>query len=281
MSLSILLAILLGIVQGIAEFLPISSSGHLSILQNLLRVGYDEGGHLFFDVLLHIGTLISIFIAYRKELRGIVRETADFMLKRGDEGRESDGRMKPGLRMLILVIVGTLPLLIILPFYDLIGQLYYKTLFIAFALIITGALLFVSDKLAQGKKNEKNCRLLDVIFIGLGQMVATIPGLSRSGTTITVALARGTSRDFAVRYSFLLSIPAVVGSFLLSLVKALKAGINWSAVPAYLIGMVIAAVVGYFAIFLVKKLVNSKNFGKFAYYCWGAALVTIILTIVL
>lgn len=245
-----------------------------------MNLQYDEGGHLFFDVLLHLGTLVSVFVVYRPEIRGIIKDTGNFILKRGDEGREADGRMKPGLRMLYLIIVGTIPLIVVLPFYDLVEQLYYKTVFIAFALFVTGGLLYASDKFRSGKRNERSCRIVDALIIGLAQMVAVIPGLSRSGTTITVALARGCSREFASRYSFLLSIPAVVGSFLISLVKAFKVGIIWANVPIYLIGMVVSAIVGIIAILIVRSLVSSVKFGKFAYYCWAAGLVTLILSFI-
>ncbi len=278
--MSILLSIFLGFIQGVAEFLPISSSGHLSVFQNLLKLEYSEAEHLFFDVLLHFGTLCAVVFYYRKDLKRMCTEAVGFISGRG-VGTEEGGRMTPGVRTIFFVIVGTLPLLLLLPFYDKVEELYYNTTFIGFAFLVTGGLLFISDKLTAGKKSEKTFTIVDALIIGVGQMIAVIPGISRSGTTITVALARGLERDFAVKFSFLLSIPAVLGSFLLSLVKAFKAGIEWSSVPAYLIGMVVAAVVGYFAIKLMRFLVNKAGLGKFAYYCWAAGIVTLILSIVL
>ena len=116
-------------------------------------------------------------------------------------------------------------------------------------------------------------------MVGLAQAIAVIPGLSRSGTTIAVGLARGYRRSFAVRFSFLMSLPAVIGSFLLTLYKALRAGINWKLVPVYLVGMVVAGVTGYFSIRLVKKLMDNNKFGKFAYYCWAVGLLALIASI--
>lgn len=279
--MSVLISILLGLVQGITEFLPVSSSGHLSILQNLLELRYDEGGHLLFDALLQLGTLVSLFIVYRPEIRGIAKDAGSFILKRGDEGRTQDGRMKPGLRMLYLIIIGTIPMIFTLFFVKFVDQLYIKMAFVAFAMLVTGALLYVSDKFTAGKKTEKSCRFFDAFMIGLAQMVSVIPGLSRAGMTITVGLARGCSRDFAVRFAFLLAIPAGIVSFLSGVVKALRAGIVWANVPVYLLGMVIAAVIGIVSLLIVRKLAASGKLGKLCYYCWAAGLVILIISFIL
>lgn len=274
--MSYLMSIFLGLVQGVAEFLPISSSGHLSIMQNIFGLSYDESGNMFFNVLLHLGTLIAVFVAYRKDIMSMITETLDFVLGRGDKGKDYAGRLTPSVRTAIFIVIGTLPLFLILPFYDSIEELNGNVGFIAFALLITGTLLFVNDRLESGRKNAKTFTVIDAIIIGIAQAVATIPGLSRSGTTITVATARGLKRDFAVRFSFLLSIPAVIGAFLLEVIKALKAGVDWSLLPKYLVGMLVAGVSGYFSIILVKKLAVSANFSKFAYYCWAVGLISLV-----
>lgn len=275
------MSIFLGIVQGVAEFLPISSSGHLSILQNFMNLNYDESNHLLFDVLLHLGTLVSVCIVYWKEIVSMFFETIGFLKGDSNNGRTADGRLSPSVRMVLMIIIGTLPLIIALPFYGKVEQLYYTTPFIGFALIITGTLLYISDKLLDGNKNEKNITIANALIIGLSQAVAILPGLSRSGTTITVGVSCGLKRDFAVKFSFLLSIPAVIGSVLVSLVDALRAGINWSLLPVYLVGMITASVTGYFAIKLVKYLVSKTKFGKFSYYCWGVGVLTLFLSIIL
>ena len=279
--MSIFTAILLGIVQGIAEFLPISSSGHLSILQNLLKLSYSEEGHLLFDVLLHVGTLVAIFVYYRKDIKKIIEECGSFA--RGETNElVTGGRVTGGVRMVFLIIIATLPLFVAVPFNGKIEQLYYKTGFIGFALIMTGTLLFVGDRfIAAGKKNEKTMTVADALIIGVAQAIALIPGISRSGSTITVGMARGLNRDFAVRFSLLMSIPAIIGSTILSIFKALRAGITWGLVPKYLLGAVIAAVIGYFAIKLIHKLMRSGKFGKFSYYCWALGFITIILSLIL
>ena len=187
----------------------------------------------------------------------------------------------PALAMVLLVILGTLPLFLILPIKDKVEQLYNNTYFIAFALLATGCLLYLSDRLAKGRKNEKNATIVDVLLVGVSQAIATVPGLSRSGTTIAAGLMRGFDRTFAVRYSFLLSLPAVLGANILSLKDAIQTGIDWSLLPIYLVGTAIAAVVGYFAIRLVNLLTDKGKFGNFAYYCWGVGVLALILSILL
>ena len=272
--MSILNAIFLGFVQGVAEFLPISSSGHLAVLQNVFNLQTAEEGHMFFDVLLHFGTLISIMIVYWKDIVyvsdtvGLVRSSHDTFPEQRTE--------HPGARMLLMLFFGTLPLFIILPFHDSLEQLYYKTGFIGAAFLLNGCLLYVSDRIVPGRGNERSMRIRDALLIGCAQAVATIPGISRSGSTITAGIATGQSRPFAMKYSLLMSIPAVLGANLLSLIKALKAGVEWSNFPAYLIGMIVSIVVGYFSIILLQRLLKKGKFGNFAYYMWGVGVVTLI-----
>ena len=272
-------AILLGIVQGVAEFLPISSSGHLAILQNLFALSAGEE-HMFFDVLLHLGTLISICVCYWGDIVAMVREV--FIVLRG--GRRADGTPVQGnlgaARLFLMIVVGTLPLFLVLPINDSVEQLYYITPFIGVALLLTGCMLFVSDRMAPGKRTEKNMRFRDALIIGLCQCVATLPGLSRSGTTITAGIATGLDRGFAMKYSFLLSLPAVLGANLLSFIKALgEESIELSMVPAYLVGLLAAMLSGIAAISLMKLIAKKSKFGWFAYYCWGAGLLTIVLSL--
>lgn len=276
--MSIWNAILLGLVQGIAEFLPISSSGHLSILQNLFHMSTTENGHLFFDVLLHLGTLISICIVYWRDIVAMVRETFAFF--RNTRLPAEQRQQLPAARLVLMIILATLPLFLILPINDQVEQLYYHTFFIGLMLILTGFLLFVADKMPKGTRTEKNMRVRDALIIGVCQAVATIPGLSRSGTTIAAGMATGLDRSFAVRFSFLMSLPAVLGANILSLAKAAKTGIDVSLLPAYLIGMFVAMVSGVAAIGLVKRLTSKGRFGAFSYYCWGAGALTMILSLI-
>lgn len=277
--MSIWSAIFLGIVQGLAEFLPISSSGHLSVLQNLLHLNSLEEGHLFFDVLLHLGTLVSIFICYWADIKGMVREI--FIVLRG--GRTASGeRIKQPLssaRLFLMLVIATLPLVLIVPINDMVEQLYYQTWFIGVAFLLTGCLLFVSDKMTPGHKTEKNMRIRDALIIGCCQCVATIPGLSRSGTTITAGIATGLDRSFAMRFSFLLSIPAVIGANVLGIVDAIQQDFDLAQMPVYLVGMLAAIISGIGAIMLMKFIARKNKFGFFTYYCWAAGIITLVLSL--
>ena len=276
--MSYLSSIFLGFIQGVAEFLPISSSGHLAIFQNIFGLISGEADDLFFDVLLHLGTLAAVFVAYWGDIKALVLEFLTMLhLRKLPEGKKPDRLSR---RMIAFIIIATLPLVLVLPIKDKVEGLYNNTFFIGFALLVTGTLLFVSDRMNHGNKDLKSASILDILLVGVGQAIAVVPGLSRSGTTISVGLARGFDREFAVRFSFLLSIPAVLGANLLSLIDAIQAGIDWSLLPVYLVGVVSAAVFGYLAIRLLKYISQKGSFGGFSYYCWGAGLVTLVLSLI-
>ena len=266
---------ILGFVQGVAEFLPISSSGHLSIAQNLLGLGVEGTDDVFFDVLLHLGTLFAVFAAYWEDIRDMILE---FFYGVSDlVHRTTPSRVPPARRMILLIIVGTLPLFAVLPIKDTIESLGDNMYFVAFALLATGCLLFASDRVRRGRKTEKSATMLDALLVGVGQAVATCPGISRSGTTITAGCFVGFDRKFAVRYSFLMSIPAILGANILSLKDALEGEVLWTEVPVYLIGVAVSALVGYACIRLIKLVADKGKFGFFAYYCWLAGIVTLAL----
>ena len=277
--MSILEAIILGLVQGIAEFLPISSSGHLAILQNLFNMSDIEGGHMLFDVLLHFGTLVAICFMYWTDIKSMFTQTVDLFTGR-NPAPAGARRQYPAARMFMLIIAATLPLVLILPVHKYIGLLSNSTIFVGGALILTGCMLFVSDKMARGTKTEKTMLFKDALIIGLCQCVATLPGLSRSGTTITAGIATGHDRSYAVKFSLLMSIPAVLGATILELVDAVKAGVDASLIPAYLFGMIAAMVSGVLAIGLLKLVAKKTKFGGFAYYCWVVGVLTIILSLI-
>ena len=271
-------AIFLGLIQGIAEFLPISSSGHLAFFQEVVAI-FDTGDEsIFFDVLLHLGTLAAVFVAYWAEIKALVLEFFTMIgVRKLPKGQKPDRLSR---RMILFIILGTLPLFLILPVKDYVEGLYQNPIFIGCAFLGTGLILFLSDRLSRGSKTIKNASLVDVLLVGCGQALAKVPGISRSGTPISVGLARGFSREFAVKLSFLLSIPAVLGANILSLIDAVKEGIDWTLMPVYLVGVAVAAVSGYLAIRLLKYISQKGSFGGFAYYCWGIGLVTLILSLV-
>ena len=276
--MSLLSSILLGLIQGVAEFLPISSSGHLAIAEHLLGMSGASDIPEFFDVLLHLGTLVAVFVAYWDDVRDMVVE---FFCGVRDLARGSTPTpVPPARRMILLIIVGTLPLLVVLPIKDLVEGLADNMYFVAAALLVTGCLLFASDRARKGRKTEKSATMVDVLLVGVAQAIATCPGISRSGTTITAGCFRGFDRKFAVRFSFLLSIPAILGANILSLKDAVEAGIIWADVPVYLVGVVVSAVVGYACIRLLKMIADRGKFGAFAYYCWAVGVLTLILTFI-
>ncbi|MEG1490637.1 MAG: undecaprenyl-diphosphate phosphatase [Oscillospiraceae bacterium] len=272
-------AALLGLVQGIAEFLPISSSGHLSVLQNIFKMQNVEEGHLFFDVLLHLATLVSVCIVYRRELADMIHEVFAFFYDIRHP-QPKDDAPKPARRLVLMLIVATLPLFIILPFNSQIEKLYYNTFFIGIAFLVTGGILLLADKMQQGRKTEKNMTIGNALVVGVCQAIAVLPGVSRSGTTISAGMAAGFDRSFAVKFSFLLSLPAILGANIINLFKAFGEGVDFTLLPVYLVGMVIAGVSGYFAIRLVKFISQKGKFGKFSYYCFGVGILTIVLSII-
>ncbi len=274
-------ALFLGLVQGISEFLPISSSGHLSLFQHFFGLAGTDG-NLFFDVLLHLGTLIAIFVYYWRDILDLLKELGRLILllfgkedgkKQGKKRPSASSGRKPQLtpesRMIVMIIVATLPLFAVLPVKDKIESLYGNVYFIGCALLVTGTLLFVSDRMARGHKTARDATMMDALVVGIGQAIAVCPGLSRSGTSISAGMLRGFDRSFAVRFSFIMSIPAVLGANIISIMDAMEAGIDASLMPMYIGGTVVAAVSGYFAIRLVNMLADRGKFGNFAYYCWG------------
>lgn len=267
------MAIVLGMVQGVAEFLPISSSGHLSLLQHFFSM---EEPDTLYNILLHFATLIAVCVVYWRDVVDMIveffRGIASLFSRQGGRGNPPEGR-----RLVLLVILGTLPLFLILPFDDMVEGLGANPVFVSAMLLVTGCILFLSDRYGGGRKTVRTATVRDVLLVGVAQGAATIPGLSRSGTTISAGMALGFDRNFAVRYSFLMSLPAVFGATLLKVVKVAKSGVlDTKLLPMYLTGMVVAGVVGYFSIRLVKLLADKGKFGRFAYYCWIAGVIALI-----
>lgn len=275
--MKLLNALILGIVQGVTEFLPISSSGHLSIAQNLLGLQVEEANNVFFGVLLHLGTLAAVFAAYWGDIREMVLEFFQMIsdLRDGTVPKKTP----PARRLILLIVIGTLPLFVVLPINGLVESLHSNTYFVGGALLVTGLLLFFCDRLRKGRKNERNATIVDVLVVGAGQAIATCPGISRSGMTISMGCIRGFDRRFAVRFAFLLSIPAVLGANILEIKHVVEAGIEPKMIPACLLGLVAAAVSGYLSIRLVRMVTDKGKFGAFAYYCWAVGAITIILSI--
>ena len=277
-AMSVENAIILGLVQGLTEFLPVSGSGHLSILNNLFGMSTTLDSHPLFDVLLRLAALLAVLIVYWEDIRAMCRETLG-LLNLGPEAGQLRGR-SPGARLFFMLVIATLPQLLILPIKKPIEALYANSFFVGTALILTGCLLYVSDRMLPGKKGVGGMTLLDALIVGLCRCVGVIPGISRSGVTITAGIAAGLRRDFAVKFAFLLSVPAALGAIIAGLVEALSEGAELANVPAYLIGMAVAMVAGIAAIQLLQLIAKRGKFGGFAYYCWVAGALSIILTMI-
>ncbi len=255
-------ATLLGVVQGVTEFLPVSSSGHLVLAQEALGIEHED---IVFELAVHIGTLVPIFLVYFSDLWKMTK--APFV-ERGPL------KERPATRLLLLLILGCIPTAAIgLGFQDFFESLFNSAGPLVISFAITGALLFATRFAPKGDKNALDLPWTSALIIGIAQGMAITPGISRSGTTIAVALFLGTSRSFSARFSFLLSIPAILGAVLLQ-AKDLDstASLDWTALG---IGAAAAAVTGYVALKLLLKLVNSGDFSKFAWYCWAMALVAL------
>ncbi len=263
--MSILHAILLGILQGLTEFLPVSSSGHLAIAQHFLP-GFEQPGVLF-DVLLHVGTILAVLIAFRRDIWQLAR--APFV--RGEDARV-------GRRMLLLLVAGSVPTAIIgLTFKDFFVSMFERITVVAAMLLVTGALLLWANWMQKrdGRKAER-LTLWDALLTGIAQGCAVMPGISRSGATIAALLLRGVDGETAARFSFLLALPAVGGAALLSL-KDLPPG-AFTDLPAYLAGMAAAFITGLLAIRWLLGVVRRRRLAGFALYCWlvgGALLCTL------
>lgn len=274
--MNIFQAIILGIIQGLAEFLPVSSSGHLAIIQNLLNVKTDTG--MLFDVLLHVGTLTSIFIVFWKDIVKLIIEffgiIGDFFKRFKDPDLIvlSSGYR----RFVLLIIVSSIPTAIIgYMARDFVDYASSTLLIPGIGLIITSILLFVCDRIGDGRKGIKKISYLNAFEIGMAQGVATLPGISRSGATIAVSLMLGVKKETAVKYSFIMSIPAVLGATLLELKDVSDAAIEVGTVISYFVGMVVAAVVGYFAIRVMIGVVRRKRYLYFSIYCLVIGLIAV------
>ncbi len=259
-------AVILGLVQGAAEFLPVSSSGHLALLQAFFP-GLAPENSLSFDVVLHLGTLVSLTAAYRRELGGMLKA---LLRRKGGEGAEAR-------RLAWLLLLGTLPLGLVFPLRGWIERRGGDTLFIGGALLLNGAMLCISDRILAGRKRAGQAGTADALLVGCLQAFAALPGISRSGSTVTAGLLAGFDRSFAVGYSFLLSFPAVLGACLLKLTEILRTGFDPGMLLPSLAGAAAAALSGSAAICLVRRLVRRGNFRPFAYYCWAVGLGTLLL----
>ena len=280
-------SIFLGIIQGLTEFLPVSSSGHLAIAQNIFHI--DTGSSILFDIMLHLGTLLVVFIVYWRDIWKLIVEAVhmvgDLFYNLGVRfSRSRDGRQKRYRRIVrsnyrkfvLLLIVSTIPTGI-MGFLGrkLIANATETLLVPGICLLITGVLLLICDRCENCWKIPRDITYKEGVLVGIAQGFATLPGLSRSGTTITACLLCGFDRRFAVKYSFILSIPAILGAAVLELGDLGSEMVSGGLVGNCIAGMIAASVVGYVCIKTMLVIVRNRKFKYFAIYCFIIGLISI------
>jgi undecaprenyl-diphosphatase len=261
-----LAALVLGLVQGLTEFLPVSSSGHLVLAQSLLP-GFSQPGVLF-DVTIHLGTLAAVCLYFRNDLW-----TMWLSLFSVNKPEAADTR-----RLLWLLIVGSFPTAVL----GLVFRKQFEAMFTDLQgtgvwFIITGVLLFLTDRVVTRGRGLSEMNMLDAFVIGFAQGLSIIPALSRSGSTIAAGVFLGLERQFVVRYSFLLSIPAVAGAFVLELIAHRHQAMEGFDLLTYGVGTLAAGAVGYWSITVLLNMTRSRRLSIFGYYCVAVGVLALVL----
>ena len=271
-------ALIQGVVQGLTEFLPVSSSGHLSLVQYFTGNSGETGA--FFSILLHLGTLIAVFIAFRKTIWELIVE-AFSMLADIFRRRFSFKSMNGKRRMIWMFVLSEIPLLFFLLVKDYISMVSADNsiLIEGFCFTVTGVLLLLADKLGSGKTNMDTMSPKDALAMGFAQSIATLPGISRSGSTVAAGLLMGLDRGYAVTFSFIMGVPAVLGANLLELMDVL--GEPFPVEPAVaLIGVAAAVIFGLLAIKMVQWLIHTDKYKWFGYYTLALGALVILIGII-
>ncbi len=277
MYLSIFEALIMGLVQGLTEFLPVSSSGHLVIFSQLLNLNIDEGNA--FNVLLHVATFISVCFVYYKDVSELIKE---FFLMIADICRGRFDFERPYRRMLIMLIIATIPAIVvgfIFKLLDLDAALS-NVLTVGIMLLFTSALMYLIDKFEEGSLDASNAKYKSALWVGVMQACALMPGLSRSGSTITAARALGYKKDFAIKFSFLMSLPAILGAAVLEGAElVLNGGFSVELAPL-MVGFIAAAISGILAIKFLINLLNKNKFYIFSIYCGLVGIISVIISFI-
>jgi len=268
-------AIILGIIQGLTEFLPVSSSGHLVLFQQLFGLKEAE---LFFDVCVHLGTLLAVMVVFRQEIKNIILALMRLISSTGSKKTILQKiELDPDLKMALLIVIGSIPTAVLgFLFRGIADRLFASVFIVGLMLMVTGLLLWLTRWAATRVEQPGADRLTpkNAFIIGVVQGLAIIPGISRSGSTISIALLLGIRREMAARYSFLLSIPAIIGAGLLSFKEGLSQ--TDQAIQISLLGAVAAALVGYGALKSLLHVVKKGRLHLFAPYCWMAGILAIV-----
>ncbi|PHS34302.1 MAG: undecaprenyl-diphosphatase [Alkaliphilus sp.] len=269
-------AIILGIIQGLTEFLPVSSSGHLAFTQALLGVPEDKV--FFLIVMLHIGTLFSVFFVYYKDICLIIKEfiimTYEFALGKGFNLNNEHRKLG------VMIIVATIPTGLMGIFLgDIFESFYTSQLIIGISLLITGCLLWVAEKTHKGTRTAKDMRWFDAVLVGIFQGFAITPGISRSGATIVGSLLRGFNKELATKFSFLISIPAILGATALEAKSIFTSGIGDLTYGILIAGILSSFLAGIFAIRALINFIKKEKLYYFSYYTWTIGFIIIVYSI--
>lgn len=269
----------MGLIQGFTEFLPVSSSGHLAIFGSLMDL---QGGGIVFEVLLHVGTLAAVFAAFYKELLELIGEGFSLL---GRFFQALCGKLKWNQILdnekkyfICYILLTMIPTVILgLAFKKMIEAAYEGMLIPGIGLLLTGGILLYTMKLKKGSKQEKDMTFWDALLIGLAQGVATLPGISRSGSTIVAGRLRGLSPELAVKFSFIMSIPAILGATVLQFQDGAIGQLGMETIALYLLGAVIAAASGFICIKWLLGIIKKGKLYYFSYYCFGMGALAILL----
>lgn len=272
--MSLFEAIILGFVQGLSEFLPISSSGHLALLEYFFEI--EGESVLAFAVLLHLGTLISVFIVYWKDISALLVELCA-VLKDIFTGKGLRINANPTRRLGFMIIVATIPTGIVgILGNDLFAAMYLSLIAIGIGLLITGTILWFAERIASNNKGVSQMGFKHALLIGAFQGVAICPGISRSGSTLVGGLLSGLDRKFAIKFAFLISIPAILGSVVMEAPAAFASGIDMEMLIPIVAGVLVAAISGLIAIKTMLRVVANKKLYYFSFYTWTLGIIVII-----
>lgn len=275
-TIGYLQALIMGLVQGLTEFLPVSSSGHLVLSKFILGAQLDTSA--LFEILLHVGTLVAVFIVFWKDVWSLIQEgiflIRDLILC---PLRKKKLMLYPERKLLLFIVIASIPTAILgLLMEKFLEDLFLSSLIaVGFALLVTGTFLLLIRKMPQGHKKLTQMKGRDALTIGIIQGIATLPGISRSGSTVAAGLFCGLDKEFAFRFSFLMSIPAILGAAVLKLTDISGADLAANAGP-YLIGMIVAALTGYLCVKWLRNLIQKNQFHYFGYYCLVVGMLSVV-----
>ena len=289
--MSILEAIFLGLIHGITEVLPVGSSGHLLIMNKLMG---NESIEVYYDIMLHIATVIAIIVAFREDVINMVFELGD-MLKRifvnsliwlsKRKGNNKYSYVKvidtAYKKLVLMVLISIIPTAILGILGQGISQLAGSTLWVVgMCFVVNGTMLFLVDRHSESLDRITDVPYSSGFLVGMAQGISVVPGISRTASTISMGVLLGFNKKLAIKFSFIMAIPAILGQVVFKLINAKGGGISLYLMPGYIIGMIIAGVTGFFAVKLMLRLIMRKRYLGFAIYCLAIGIVTIVISLI-